>query len=160
MGLDGYVACDCIEKGKAQVPPAIASFVKIARDSGSCYLDSLDKRHRQVYSLWRASKPCPHDGGILLAQRLGSAAGIEEFRKALAERVQSPNKDLRLLWTKVVYSGVHSGDSLTVEQVARLQTELQVAQPLFEKDPVFLRFLKHLGDLVAAALKVGKPLGF
>ena len=73
---------------------------------------------------------------------------------------RDPKKELRLLWTKIVTSGVHSGDSLTVEEIARLQTELQVAQPLFEKDPVFRRFPKKLGDLVAASLQVGESPGF
>jgi hypothetical protein len=125
MGLDGYVACDCVEKGVANVSPAIASLVKSDRDIGSNYFDSLDKRHRQVYSQWCSSKPCPHDGFILMSQRLEGAAGIAEIRKVLAERVQDPKKGLRLLWTKVMESGVHSGDSLRVEQVARLQAELQ-----------------------------------
>ena len=160
MGLDGYVACDCIEKGIARVPAAIAGLVKIDKDSGSNYLDSLDKRFRQVYSQWRASKPCPHDGFMLMSRRLGSAAGIAGFRKILAAGLNDPTMDVRILWSKVLYSGVHSGDSLSVKEVARLQADLQVAQPLAKEDAVFRRFLKHLGDLVDASLRMGKPLGF
>jgi len=160
MGVDGYVACDCIEKGIARVPAAIAGLVKIDADTGSNYLDSMDKRFRQVYSQWRASKPCPHDGFMLMVQRLGSAAGIASFRKILADGLHDPTMEVRILWSKVLYSGVHSGDSLPVKSVARLQADLKVAQQLAKDDPVFHRFLKKLGDLVDASLRVGKPLSF
>jgi len=158
MGLDGYVACDCIEKGIANVPPAIASFVKIDRHTGSNYLDSLDKRHRQAYNLWRASKPCPHDGGILRCQQLGSANGIGWIRGFLADHVGDPPAEFPVLWKQVVYSGVHSGDSLSVEEVRRLAEELN-RRPTSD-DKVTERFFARLEDLVAAALSVGKPLGF
>jgi hypothetical protein len=158
MGLDGYVACDCIEKGLAKVPPAIAPFVKVDRDCGSCYLDSLDKRHRQAYSVWRASKPCPHDGGFLRVERLGSVNGIVWIRGFLTDKVADPEAEFPLLWKRVIYSGVHSGDSLSVEEVRRLAEELK-RRPESE-DKVTERFFQRLGDLVAAALKVGKPIGF
>ena len=88
MGLDGYVACDCIEKGIARIPAAIAGLVKIDEDTGSNYLDSKDKRARQVYSKWCASKPCSHERFVLLTHRLGNADGISRVRKHLAAQVR------------------------------------------------------------------------
>ncbi|MBV8880854.1 MAG: hypothetical protein JO332_12860 [Planctomycetaceae bacterium] len=158
MGLDGYVACDCLEKGTAQVPAAIAGLVKIDQDTGSTYFDSPDKRLRQVYSQWRASKPCPHDGSMLLVVRLGSANGIGLIRKFLTERVGDPETEFPVLWKRVVHSGVHSGGSLDVNDTMRLEVELQ-RRPTSD-DPVVERFFAKLGRLVAAALSVGKPIGF
>ncbi len=158
MGLDGYVACDCIEKGAARVPAAIAGLVKIDQDTGSNYLDSLDKRVRKVYSQWRASKPCPHDGFMLMVGRLGSAKGIGDIRKFLAEQVRDPGAEFPVLWKQVVYSGVHSGDSLAMKDVQRLAAELK-RRPKSD-DKVTERFFAKLDELVAAALLVGKPIGF
>ncbi len=72
--------------------------MKIDRDTGSPYLDSLDKRYRQAYSLWRASKPCPHDGGILLVGRLGSANGIGWIRGFLKDSVGDSEAEFPVLW--------------------------------------------------------------
>jgi len=54
---------------------------------------------------------------------------------------------------------VHSGHSLPVKAVARLQADLKIALQLDKEDAVFHRFLKKLGDLVDASLPMGKPLG-
>lgn len=158
MGLDGYVACDCIEKGTARVPAALAGLVKIDQVTGSNYLDSLDKRARQVYSQWRASKPCPHDGFMLMVGRLGTAKGVGEIRKLLSDQVRDPGSEFPVLWKQVVYSGVHSGDSLAVKEVQRLAGELK-RRPKSD-DKVIERFFAKLDELVAAALQVGKPIGF
>ncbi len=56
-----------------------------------------------------------------------------------------------------MYSGVHSGDSLSLEDVPRLAGELK-RRPESD-DKVTERFFARLDELVVPALKVGKPIG-
>jgi len=158
MGLDGYVACDCIEKGTARVPAAIAGLVKVDPGTGSNYLDSADRRLRQVYSKWCASRPCPHGDFMLVTRRLGNVDGISRVRKFLSARVRDPASEFRVLWRRVLYSCVHSGDTMPVKEVARLQQELK-RRPKPGSASV-TEFFTRLEELVDASLRVGKPLGF
>lgn len=155
MGLDGSVACDCIEKGTAKLPESLAGLVKIDEDTGTPYLDSKDRKLRETWSKWQASRPCPHERFTLLTHRLGNAASIGRLRKLLAEEARDPAAEWPLLWSRVLYSGVHSGDALAVGDVGKLQAELRRHSPSSDRD-LFAR----LEALLEASLRVGKPIRF
>jgi len=160
MGLDGHVACDCIEKGTSEVPKALTGLVKIDEDTGTPYLDSRDRKLRETYSKWQASKPCPHEHFTLLTHRLGHAPAINRIRKIVEQEARDPKVEFPILWSRVLYSGVHSGDAIAVGDVGTLQSELRRLSLSSGHEEFVGEFFARLEELVEASLRVGKPLGF
>jgi hypothetical protein len=162
MGLDAYVHCDCVEKGRVQVPPLFASALKIDADTGLPYLDTENEPLVLAYSRWRAGRPCPHESFHLVKERLGNISAIGGVRKAMEDHSHDPESEFPILWKQVVHSGFHSGDAIPAQQVAALQKELSRLRGLLNDDApdYVLGFLNRMDGLVAASLSVGKPIGF
>ncbi|HZE95423.1 MAG TPA: hypothetical protein VE981_00190 [Planctomycetota bacterium] len=156
MGLDGYVACDCLEKGIAKPPPALAGIVKVDRDTGTTYLDSEDQKLRQIYSRWCASRPCAHENFVRISRPLGNISGIGRIRTYVAGQARDPAVEFPILWRRVLKSGFHSGDAIPVERVRDLQGELMRLRTPASVAP----FFERLEELVMASVRTGKPLGF
>lgn len=162
MGLDGFVRCFCFEKNRANAPAAISALVKVDDDTGRPYLESEDRSHREIFSRWEASGPCPHRNFMLASRRLGNIAYITRVREILSEASRDAGAEFPILWKQVLYSGSHSGDAIPWRQAAALQAELRHLRSLVEGDAPshILEFLDAMDGLVAASLQVGKPIGF
>ncbi len=157
MGLDAYVACACVEMRLAKPPPSqIAALVKVDPNTGTVYLDSPDKRLRQVYSRWCASKPCAHENFVAISRRLGNISAIDHVRSLVASQARDPASEFPVLWKRVLKSGFHSGDALPFKSVQNLHGELLRLRAPSSAGP----FFERLEELVLAALESRKPLGF
>ena len=156
MGLDAVVYCDCIELGRAKPPPDLAALVKIDQDTGTPYLDSPDKRLRQRYSRWCASRPCPHENFVKIARRLGNISNIDRIRTIVAGQARDPMLEFPILWRRVLKSGFHSGDALPVRDIRKLQGELE----RLRTPGSVASFFERLDELVQASLRTDKPLAF
>ena len=66
--------------------------------------------------------------------------------------------------SRVIYDGVHSGDSIPAAEVPRLVPEVKALAGVRCPDPEMEQFMRgfeaQMQELVAAALHVGKPIVF
>jgi hypothetical protein len=73
-------------------------------------------------------------------------------------------KQFPLLLSKVLYSGTHCGDSLTVEEVKELRPEVRALVGLSYDNPEIAGYVREFAaqmvELVECSLGVGKPLAF
>lgn len=104
--------------------------------------------------------------GTVAGCRLGNAAAVEFMREAISSANRDPARNLAILWHKVIYSGTHTGDWLTLAEVRQLKKEiprvrLQSPKKMSTKDRQFFHeFLANLDMLIAASLNVKKPIVF
>ena len=165
MGLDANVFCDCVEKNRLTTPYPYPRLLSIA-PNGSPKIRSRDPRKIADHDDWMNRPPCRHEQMILAGCSVGTAGFVSGLRDAL-----SAGATARLcptLLKKVLFSGTHCGDYLTVRDVRRLADELDRIRQL---NPAALAVaprdrrqmiasLERLGRLAAAALKVRKPIAF
>ena len=97
---------------------------------------------------------------MIAGDYLGNAGQVARFRDALwGKRNLFP-----VLLGKVIYSGTHCGDHLSLHNVAKLRTELdrlksiQTGDKDLDKELQVLR--RKLEKLVHAALRINKPIAF
>ncbi len=162
MGLDGFVRCNCVEKGIAKPPPEIALLVKLEEVCGTPYLESEDRRQREVFSRWQASGPCPHRNFTLASSRLGNIAYVGRIRRVLGDVSHDPETEFPIVRKQVVYTGSHCGDAIPPKQAGALQSELRHLRGLVQGEALshIVEFLDAMDGLVSASLQVGKPIGF
>jgi hypothetical protein len=113
-----------------------------------------------LFNEWLASA-CEHGpSGQLVARRLGNIALIGFLRSQFEN---APNHFSTLL-AKVVYTGTHSGDFLSlsdIEDVASEMLEVHALHCADASDEAILReFEACMIELVEAARTVGKPIVF
>ena len=165
MGLDACVYCDCVEKGRLRTPPPHANLLYIEED-GSPEVRSDDLELCIEFDEWRDNSPCPHDQLCIAAHRLGNMSGIGWIRSVIAQISAEPETAFPVLWTQVIYSGIHAGDFLTPEQAVRLGAELEQIERTdytkyaAEQLDYFKEFLQMLAELVKASKLVSKPIAF
>jgi len=158
MGLDAHVCCRCIEDGKLLKPLPNGWTVLIAEE-GHPYIDSADLREQMAFDdwLWRS---CEHDDQRLVHRRLGNMSSIGFLRDGLGEASAA----CPVLLGKVLYSGIHGGDWLVMEDVERLAGELDALRTMRFGDEKLQSFISVLLDdlwaLVTASLRVRKPIVF
>lgn len=158
MGLDAKVYCDCFEKGRLREPPPPGCHLSIGRDGGLlCVSDDLDTK--LAFDRWQL-RACEHENGVLLHHRIGNIALVSDLRAELErQRGHFP-----MLLAKVLYGGVHAGDFLTVEEVARLLPEPKALAGFRCADGEMERFMREfrvqMTELAECALRVGKPIAF
>lgn len=76
------------------------------------------------------------------------------------ETVQLVGRDSILL-KKVLYSGSHSGDSIGLEDLNRLESEIKViSESLTTRSSDLERFLKDMSDLISKAREEAMPIVF
>jgi hypothetical protein len=158
MGLDAFVFCDCYEKGRIKRSPT---------EFGSLYVTSngsLESRRQdpdllERFDAWR-EHACRHEQGMIAGDWLGNAGFIEWLHGAF----WPIRKLFPVLVGKVIYSGTHCGDHLTLRDVNRLAVELdrlksyRISDKSLDKDLQRLR--QKLQKLVRVALKIKKPIAF
>ncbi len=158
MGLDATVYCNCFERGLLKEPPP-CSTVFVA-DNGSLDCGNEDLNTVLPFDEWCNDRACDHPSTILLHRRLGNTAQVGLLRREL----QSAEATFPILLTKVLYSGTHAGDYLTLEDIASLEVELdQLGSFVCSVQPnqeYIDRFRQQMIELVDTAWRVTKPISF
>jgi hypothetical protein len=159
MGLDAFVYCDCFERGRLRTPPRPEWGVYVGEEGGrSPTTQDLDEQI--AFDVWNSRDACEHENGVLLHHRLGNIALIGLFRYLLNAQVDR----LPVIVKKIIYSGSHCGDSLSLEMVEQLRAEVEALAQVHDKDrknEQFLRnFEQQLRELVEFSRTVGKPIVF
>lgn len=165
MGLDAWVWCDCIEKDRLRVPHPFPELLRLD-ETGGPEIASEDPATIERHDEWLLLSPCEHHECALAAHYLGNIGRIENLRRSLDKL--RPNADLEfpVLRTKVIHSGSHCGNFLPLDDVKRLKNELNELRRLdfsplgTEEAAQWREFFEQLGELVAAALTVSKPIVF
>src|SRR6266581_4218988 len=120
------------------------------------FCDCYEKGSLKRFDRWRENA-CEHEAGMVAGDWLGNASLIGSIRNELSRR----SRDFPTLLKRVVYSGTHCGDHLTLKLVAKLQMELDRLKTLRsgnkELDRGIQRLRRQLQKLVHASLKIGKP---
>ena len=161
MSLDACVYCDCFEKGRLHEPPPVGVSLRVESD-GSLGRERDDGTLESdlAWDQWRERLACEHPGGALLRHHLGNISLIGFLRSEL----QRDRSRFPILLTKVLYSGSHAGDDLTVDAVRALQRELETLANFRcnrrEAEGFMLEFRRQMSDLVVASLSIGKPIVF
>ena len=117
MGLEAVVFCDCLERGKLKNPHPFPDLVYVA-PNGAPEIRSKTDREIGLHDDWMESA-CRHENMMIGGCQLGSAGGIEFLRDALRRTVRRYARDFPVLWKKVIYSGTHTGDHLSLTDVCR-----------------------------------------
>lgn len=165
MGLDACVYCDCVEKGRLTSLPPPPNLLYIEQDG--CPLTRADDIESSlVFDAWTRSRPCPHEDFYLVNSRLGNMSDIDFIKSVVKQLSSEPEKEYPILWSKVIYNGIHASDFLLPEQAVTLGAELKRLrlQPLPQLKEGYvaywLRFVSTLEELVEASRTVGKPISF
>ena len=159
MGLDAIVYCDCFERGTLKTPPR-AEWQVYVDDDGSRATAATDLEVQMAFDRWSYSQACQHERGVMLHHRIGNISLVAGLRQVIG---QQPDK-FPLILEKVLYSGSHTGDFLTFQEVEAIAAEvamLSEVHPDDEQEEQFLRgFESQLSALVACARRLKKPLAF
>src|SRR4051812_45307178 len=105
MALDGFVYCDCYEKGNLRANPPAGAKIFVT-ETGEISCETSDEDLWLKFSAWKRSRACLHTGMILVHLRLGKVAAIDALRTEL----QKHSRNFPILLQKVVYSGTHTCD--------------------------------------------------
>jgi hypothetical protein len=158
MGLDASVFCNCYEKNRVKCPPPHPELVYLYRD-GALDCRSDDPKVVEAFDRWR-KKACRHEEGYAAGEYLGNMWYIPWVREGLSRNF----KRFPVLVYKVLYSGTHCGDWLTIRDVRKLEKELERLEAFHcgkeELDHGLQRLRRQLQKLVRVALKLGKPIAF
>jgi hypothetical protein len=158
MGLDAYVRCTCIRDGKAK-PHPFPDRLTLDETEEPVLTGDPSTDEWTAHDHW-FSESCEH-GGYVLCERLGNislAAHLREFLKGLEGR---PGPKFRILLTKVLYNGTHSGDSIPVSMSAELEKEvdtvLHSSDILTDSETEFFASMKRL---CRASIETRNPIVF
>jgi hypothetical protein len=120
MGLDACVYCDCFKTGKLYEPPA-SEWGVYAEETGGMACQTQRLEEQIAFDQWLALRACHHKGGVFLHHHLGNLALIALLRSELHHSM----KEFPVLLKQVLYDGMHCGDYLSLEDVGKLQLELE-----------------------------------
>lgn len=158
MGLDATVYCNCFETGRIKEPPPCLT-VSVSSD-GSLACRSKDLDTVLAFDQWLLHRACEHPNGILLHHRIGNLAQIGFLRNEL----EKEGEMFSILLAKVLYSGAHSGDYLSLEDVRAARTELERLDNLVcsseEQQADVESFRRRMIELAEVSLRVAKPITF
>lgn len=159
MGLDAVVYCNCFETGNLKEPPPNPSLVYVTAD-GSLDYKSKDLEEQLAFDHWLLERACQHENGVLLHYYLGNLALVALLYKEL----ETATEEFPLLLKKVLYSGIHAGDYLSLEDISNLTGEINSLDEFVasdERNQSFIDDFKNkMQDLINAALSVNKPISF
>jgi hypothetical protein len=88
--------------------------------------------------------------------RIGNISAVARLR-AEAQRLLPPDS---LILTKILYSGTHSGDALSLASLPQLSAEIHSLDPDSRLSPDFREFLTILQHLITAAQAEQGPIVF
>jgi hypothetical protein len=158
MSLDATVHCDCFERGRLRSLPLPQWDVHVS-DTGGRWAHTASLDEDLAFDQWNITA-CEHEDGVFLHHYLGNIERVRLVREGIF-----PYRDrLPIILGRIVYNGIHTGDLLTVEEVVVLRPELDVLagiQPADERQRRCVRYFENqLKDLVAASLRLRKPISF
>jgi hypothetical protein len=165
MGLDAFVYCDCVEKNRLRTAHPFPDLLYICKN-GSPEIRTKDTRIVTLHDEWMESSACRHKQMFLEGCYLGNVGLVELVFNALKKTTKNPANKYPVLWSKVVYSGTHTGDFLNLRDVSRLKVEVEEIQSIsfrnqgLEESKAIVGFFRALQKLVKASLKVRKPIAF
>lgn len=157
-GLDATVYCNCFEMASLkEQPPCPSVFVS---NDGSLDCRSENLNTLLAFDQWRWHRACEHPSGVLLHHRIGNLAQVGLLRAELERDAMA----FPILLTKVLYSGTHGGDYLTIDDITRVKVELGRLACFVcsdhRKQEFIDWFCRQMNDLVKASTSVGKPISF
>jgi hypothetical protein len=158
MGLDATVYCNCFETAALkEQPPCPSVFVS---DDGSLDCRSEDLNSLLAFDHWLGHRACEHPSGILLHHRIGNLAQVGLLRAELEREATA----FPILLTKVLYTGMHAGDYLTIDDITSMKVELERLACFVcsdhHKQEFVDWFCRQMNDLLKASMSVGKPISF
>ena len=160
MSLTGTVYCDCVENNRLRIPHPLPELLFID-NSGYPDIRSAEIAQEILHDKWEAQNPCLHSGFRLVEYWLGNVAAIGQIRDQIEKLSKNTKTPYRILTSKVIYNGLHSGDFLSPNEVVQLRDELDSLRKVDSlKDPQFNEFLRKLQDLISKSISVGKPIAF
>lgn len=163
MGINAVVYCDDVEKGRLRIPHPLPHLLFID-ETGCPNISSDNPQDIYLHDQWEGKSPCPHKHFWLVERWLGNASLIDRIRELVERVAEEPLLEYPILWSKVIYNGLHSGDFLRIEEVSHLDNELnrlrKVESISGDDQILFNDFLSKLEDLVRASLSVKKPITF
>ena len=158
MGLDATIYCNCFETGRLKEPPPCPS-VSISSD-GSLECGSEDLNTVLAFDQWLLHRACEHPNGILLHYHIGNVAQVGCLRNEL----EKEGEWFSILLAKVLYSGAHAGDCLSLEDVRAARSELERLVTFVcsseENQADVNSFRRQMTELAEVALRVAKPISF
>lgn len=159
MALDAHVCCDCFERGRLRCQPPPGCNLSVCDDGGLlCGSDDLDVQI--AFDRWQQSEACEHEDCYMVTHRIGNIALVAALR---AELGRWPER-FPVILSRVIYNGVHGGDFIPAAEVPQLVPEVEALAEVRCAGPDMERFMRgfeaQMRELVAAALRVGKPLVF
>jgi len=159
MGLDATVYCNCFETGKLRNPPR-ADFDVYVSEEGSLECRNNDLDTQIAFDSWRYNEACEHEDTTLLHHRIGNISLVGLLRQELNRQ----GDDFPIILTKVIYSGTHCGDFLTMDDIRELQREmprLKCFRCADAESQAFLDgFYNQLAELIECATAMNKPIVF
>ena len=163
MGLDARVHCDCFENGLISDAPPFADKVRLSEEGRpEIYIDDLSSQ--MIFEEWAHSEPCPHGNFVVVRQRIGNIAMVGFLWERLVDLEETSQKTFPVLREKVLYSGTHCGDMLTVADVELLRAEVDDLRTIlnFDRsmDAALIDFCDKMSSLIVAATELNKPIVF
>jgi hypothetical protein len=159
MGLDATVYCDCFEKGRLREPPPPGCKLAVAAD-GSLLCGSDQLEVMVAFDRWLQSRACEHQDGVLIHHRIGNAALIACLRSEL----QSKAVSFPMLLSNVAYSGIHSGDFISIRDLVEMRSEIDALASLHcenaEAEALLRTFERQMCELIETARAIDKPISF
>ena len=159
MGLDAFIYCDCYETGKLKSEP-LPQWNVYVEPNGSRSTSAEDLELQIAFDRWSNHEACEHENGILVHHRIGNVSLVSPLRAEL----KSSSHEFHLILNRIVYDGIHGGDFIEVNDVRRLQAELEPLSRIHSSDSSIERFLRNfehqMKELIVSALGGNKPIAF
>lgn len=165
MGLDASVYCNCIETGKAKTLHPFPERLYVSIDGTPDMTDTEKLEDWLLHDEWLL-RACEHESCELLHHRIGNISTVGFLRAIMQKLWSVPQNVCPIICDKIIYSGSHSGDFLSVEVLTPLKQELELVETqdfsiLNKKEIEYLKhFLQQMNELVHAALTMKKPIVF
>jgi hypothetical protein len=136
--------------------------------NGSPEIRSKDPAKIHEHDNWMDLPPCKHEGMILADCSVGNMMFVPHLRDILSAVATKRGHACPVLLGKVLYSGTHCGDHLTLRDVGRLSNELDslkgaklsTAALSGEDAQQIATAMRDLRRLVKTSLAVIKPIAF
>jgi hypothetical protein len=97
----------------------------------------------------------PQDRFYAIERRLGNLSGIAWLRETVGDLLRNPES---IVQSRVLYSGTHSGDSITLNELPRLRDEIGLLKSC--GPPELRAFIDAMESLMDAAEAEGNPIVF